>query len=55
VVRKHGSRLDVLACFCILPLRSLFRIARMIMRTEWNSVAAEFKGIKDGALISAGS
>lgn len=52
VVRKHGSRFDELICFCILPLRSLFRVARLIMRAEWNSVAAELRGIKDGALMS---
>jgi len=50
VVRKHGSRLDVLACLCVLPLRSLFRIARMVTSAEWDSIAAELKGIRDGAL-----
>ena len=50
VVRKHGSRLDVLTCLCILPMRSLFRIVRLVSAANWDSVVAEFRGIKDGAL-----
>ncbi|MDR3573733.1 MAG: glycosyltransferase family 2 protein [Anaerolineaceae bacterium] len=49
VVRKHGSWFEILTCFCILPLRSLFRIARMVAATQWDSIAAEVKGISDGA------
>jgi GT2 family glycosyltransferase len=48
VVRKHGSTLELLTCLCILPLRSLFRIARMAKQAEWSSIASELKGIKDG-------
>jgi GT2 family glycosyltransferase len=48
VVRKHGSRLEVLTCFCVLPLRSLFRIGRMMTGAEWGSLVAELKGIRDG-------
>lgn len=48
VVRKHGSRLETLTCFCILPLRSLFRIGRMVVAAPWNSIAAEVRGINDG-------
>ncbi|MDR3413182.1 MAG: glycosyltransferase family 2 protein [Formivibrio sp.] len=48
VVRKHGSRLEVLTCFCILPLRSLFRMARMVTGTEWRTITAELSGIRDG-------
>lgn len=48
VVRKHGSRLEIMTCFCVLPLRSLFRIARMVAAAEWVLIAAELKGIKDG-------
>lgn len=50
VVRKHGSRLEVLTCLCVLPLRSLFRITRMVAGAEWRSIATEFRGIKDGVL-----
>jgi GT2 family glycosyltransferase len=50
VVRKHGSRLELFTCLCVLPLRSLFRIAGMVAGTDWDSIAAELKGIKDGIL-----
>lgn len=50
IVRKHGSCFEVLTCLCVLPLRSLFRIAHMITGSEWSSIAAELKGIKDGVL-----
>ena len=50
VVRRHGSRLEMLTCLCVLPLRSLFRIARMVTAAEWDSVGAELKGIRDGVL-----
>ena len=48
VVRKHGSPLQIFTCLCILPLRSLFRIARMTPSAGWDSIAAELKGFKDG-------
>ena len=48
VVRKHGSMLELLACLFFLPLRSLYRIGRMATETKWDSIAAEFMGIKDG-------
>lgn len=48
VVRKHGSLLEIMLCCCILPLRSLFRIVRMVTSADGNSIAAELKGIKDG-------
>ncbi|MDR3734571.1 MAG: glycosyltransferase family 2 protein [Acidobacteriaceae bacterium] len=48
VVRKNGSMIDVLLCFCILPLRSLFRIARMVTTAQWKSIVAELRGIGDG-------
>lgn len=51
VVRKHGSRLDVLACLCILPVRSLFRIVRLVTAANWDSVTAEIKGIRDGLCV----
>jgi len=50
VVRKHGSWLEALSCFCILPVRSLFRITRMVTTAQWGSVVAELRGIKDGAM-----
>lgn len=50
VVRKHGSRLEVFTCFCILPLRSFIRIERMLTGWKWKSIVAELKGIKDGTL-----
>jgi hypothetical protein len=52
VVRKNGSRLQVLACLCILPFRSLFRIFKMVTSAEWGSLAAEVKGIRDGVLCA---
>jgi GT2 family glycosyltransferase len=52
VVRKHGSHLQLLLCLCVLPLRSLFRIARLVTKAEWGSLAAELKGIKDGLLCT---
>jgi GT2 family glycosyltransferase len=55
VVRKHGTWAEVLLCFCILPMRSLFRVAHMVADAQWGSIAAEFKGIKDGTLSGAGS
>jgi len=48
VVRKHGSPSDIVTCFCILPLRSLFRLARTVAGADWGSLAAELKGIRDG-------
>lgn len=48
VVRKHGSWLERMACFCVLPTRSLFRIARMVCKMQWDSIVAELKGIGDG-------
>jgi GT2 family glycosyltransferase len=48
VVRKHGSWFEVLTCFGILPLRSLFRVMQMLCVAQWHSVAAELKGVKDG-------
>jgi len=48
VVRKHGSRFEIMTCFCVLPFRSLFRIAHMVAHADWNAIAAELKGIKDG-------
>ena len=48
VVRKHGSSLDLLTCFCILPLRSLLRIARMASHAQWRAIAAEVSAVKDG-------
>ena len=50
VVRKHGSWLEVLACLCILPLRSFYRIVRMLTSGKLDSIAAELKGILDGTL-----
>ncbi len=50
VVRKHGSRIELLTCLCILPVRSLFRIGCLVTGWKWNSIAAEFKGIIDGTL-----
>jgi GT2 family glycosyltransferase len=50
VVRKHGSNFEIMLCFCVLPLRSLFRIGRMVSGAEWSSLAAELKGIKDSVL-----
>jgi GT2 family glycosyltransferase len=54
VVRKHGSRLDILTCFCILPFRSLFRIAHIAASSRWSSIVAELKGVKDGLLFNVG-
>lgn len=49
VVRKHGSWLEILTCLCILPSRSFFRVVRMMARAEWYAIAAEVRGVKDGA------
>jgi GT2 family glycosyltransferase len=48
VVRKHGSMFEILTCLCILPLRSLFRIARMAFDGDWGAISAEAKGVRDG-------
>lgn len=48
VVRKHGSALYVLICLCVLPIRSFFRIAKMMLDARWNAIAAEIRGISDG-------
>ena len=55
VVRKHGSHLQIMTCFCVLPLRSLFRLAHMLASAKWDSIAAELKGIKDGVFSPLGS
>ena len=55
VVRKHGSWLDVLTCLCILPLRSLFRIAKLTADRNWAAVFAEARGMKDGVFAQAGT
>lgn len=49
VVRRYGSRLDFLACLCVLPVRSLFRIVKMALDAQWSAVAAEMRGVRDGA------
>jgi GT2 family glycosyltransferase len=54
VVRKHGSRLEIMTCYCVLPLRSLLRLARMLANAKWDSIAAELKGIKDGVFEPLG-
>lgn len=48
VVRKHGSWFEIFTCLCILPSRSLFRTMRMMISSDWNAIAAEWKGIRDG-------
>jgi GT2 family glycosyltransferase len=55
VVRKHGSRLALFTCLCILPLRSLFRIVRLLPSAKWDAIAAEVRGIKDGVFMPLGS
>ena len=55
VVRKHGSSLEFFTCLCLLPVRSLFRIARLVTAGNWDSIAAEIKGIKDGLLSPVSS
>jgi GT2 family glycosyltransferase len=52
VVRKHGSRLEILMCLCVLPLRFLFRMARMVAGAQWDSLFAELRGIRDGVFSS---
>lgn len=52
VVRKHGSLLEIVACACVLPFRSLYRIARMMAHSDWHAIAAELKGLRDGSLSS---
>lgn len=54
-VRKHGAWFEVLSCLCILPVRSLYRIVRMIAGSEWGTIAAELRGIKDGLLVRTSS
>ena len=49
VVRKHGSWFEIFTCLCILPSRSLFRILRMMIHSDWHAISAELKGIRDGA------
>ena len=51
VVRKHGSRVGIMPCICILPFRSLFRVARMVTCTDWDAIVAELRGIKDGLFL----
>jgi GT2 family glycosyltransferase len=48
VVRKHGSWFDVMTYLGILPLRSLFRIAKMTADRNWGTFLAEARGILDG-------
>lgn len=48
VVRKHGSRFDVLVCLCILPTRMVFRMMRMALDARWSAITAELGGVKDG-------
>jgi GT2 family glycosyltransferase len=48
VVRKHGSWFEIFTCLCILPLRVLFRMMGMTFRSDWQAIAAELKGIRDG-------
>ena len=55
VVRRHGSRLDFLSCLCILPLRSLFRIAKLAAKRNWSGISAEARGIRDGIFAPAGT
>ena len=55
VVRRHGSLLEFFACLCILPLRSIFRIARMITDRNWSAIGAEVRGVRDGLFSQAGT
>jgi GT2 family glycosyltransferase len=48
VVRKHGSRFEILTCIVVLPFRSLFRIVSMLSRANWPSVVAEARGVIAG-------
>jgi len=49
-LRRHASTPQLLCALLLLPLRSLWRIAKSLWGLDWDSIAAEFKGIKDGLL-----
>lgn len=48
VVRKHGSRLNVLICLCLVPIRSIFRIVKMMLDGQWIGIFAEIRGMITG-------
>jgi GT2 family glycosyltransferase len=51
VVRKYAPPLERIICMCILPIRSLYRLARIAIAADWNSIGAEVKGVRDGILM----
>ena len=49
-MRRHASLPQILCCLALVPLRSTVRIAKCVLARDWESIPAEFKGIRDGLL-----
>lgn len=49
-MRRHASPGQLACALLLLPLRSLWRIAKSSLAREWESIPAEFRGLKDGLL-----
>lgn len=51
-LRRHASPTQLATSMFFLPLRSIWRIARVARTRDWKCIGAELRGLKDGLLGS---
>ncbi len=49
-MRRHATAPQLSCALLLMPLRSMWRIAGIALARDWESVPAEFKGLRDGLL-----
>lgn len=49
-LRRYASPWQFASAMALLPLRSLWRIIKIVQVHDWKSIPAEFRGLKDGLL-----